>query len=51
MRRSRWNHAVLLVALLAAALFLFTHRAVAIQDSEDKVWFGPAGSLREIALS
>jgi hypothetical protein len=31
------------VALLAIPLFLFSHRALAIQDSEDKVWFGPVG--------
>ena len=33
-----------LVALaLCAPLFLFGDRALAIQDSEDKVWFGPVG--------
>ena len=43
MRRSRWIHALLLLALLATSLALFSHRAQAIQDSEDKVWFGPVG--------
>jgi len=40
-RRSRWIQSVVLVALLAAPLLLFSDRAAAIQDSEDKVWFGP----------
>ena len=30
-------------AILGLALILFGNRAVAIQDSEDKVWFGPIG--------
>ena len=30
-------------AMLGFALILFGERAVAIQDSEDKVWFGPVG--------
>jgi len=30
-------------AMLGLALILFGDRAVAIQDSEDKVWFGPVG--------
>src|SRR6185503_4041214 len=30
-------------AILGLALILFGDRAVAIQDSEDKVWFGPVG--------
>jgi hypothetical protein len=43
MLRSRRFHAVIMVALLAAPVFLFGDRALAIQDSEDKVWFGPIG--------
>jgi hypothetical protein len=43
MLRSRLVHAFVVIALLAAPLFLFSHRALAIQDSEDKVWFGPVG--------
>jgi hypothetical protein len=43
MLRSRWIHGVVLAALLATPLFLFSHRALAVQDSEDKVWFGPVG--------
>jgi hypothetical protein len=43
MLRSRWIHGAVLVALLATPLFLFSHRALAVQDSEDKVWFGPIG--------
>jgi hypothetical protein len=37
---SRW---IRLTATFGFALFLFGDRAVAIQDSEDKVWFGPVG--------
>jgi hypothetical protein len=43
MLRSRPGHVFAAVALLAIPLFLFSHRALAIQDSEDKVWFGPVG--------
>jgi hypothetical protein len=43
MLRSRRVHKGMLVGLLAIPLFLFGHRALAIQDSEDKVWFGPVG--------
>ena len=43
MFRSRVIHAVVVVVLLAAPLFLLGDRALAIQDSEDKVWFGPVG--------
>jgi hypothetical protein len=43
MVRSRLIHALVAVALLAAPLLLFGDRALAIQDSEDKVWFGPVG--------
>ena len=43
MLRSRRTHAFVVLALLGAPLFLFGDRALAIQDSEDKVWFGPVG--------
>lgn len=43
MPRSRWIQTVLIVALLGTPLFLFGDRAFAIQDSEDKVLFGPIG--------
>jgi len=43
MLRSRRTHALAFLALLATPLFLFGDRALAIQDSEDKVWFGPVG--------
>jgi hypothetical protein len=43
MVRSRRIQAVVLVGLLVTPLFLFGDRALAIQDSEDKVWFGPIG--------
>jgi hypothetical protein len=42
MLRSRRAHALVALALLAP-LFLFGDRALAIQDSEDKVLFGPFG--------
>jgi hypothetical protein len=42
MLRSRRTHAVLTLALFAV-LFMVGDRALAIQDSEDKVWFGPVG--------
>ena len=51
MLRSRWIHAFVLVALLATPLFLFTHRPIAKQNSEDKGWLGPSGSHREMAFS
>ena len=41
MLRSRRTHIAVLVALLATPLLLFNNRALAIQDSEDKVLFGP----------
>ena len=41
MLRSRWIHAVALVALIATPLFLFGDRALALQNSEDRVLFGP----------
>ena len=43
MLRSRRVHVVAVLALLAVPLFLVGDRAFAIQDSEDKVWFGPVG--------
>jgi hypothetical protein len=43
MCRSRLVHAVVVVALLFTGWFLFAERVLAIQDSEDKVWFGPVG--------
>jgi hypothetical protein len=43
MFRLRPGRVFAVVALLAIPLFLFSHRALAIQDSEDKVWFGPVG--------
>ena len=42
MLRSRRTHAVLALAL-SVPLFMFGDRVLAIQDSEDKVWFGPVG--------
>jgi hypothetical protein len=42
MLHSRRTHALLALALFGL-LPLFSHRALAIQDSEDKVWFGPVG--------
>jgi hypothetical protein len=41
MLRSRRAHALLALALVP--LFMFGDRVLAIQDSEDKVWFGPVG--------
>ena len=43
MLRSRRTHAVLALALTLAASMVFGDRVLAIQDSEDKVWFGPVG--------
>jgi hypothetical protein len=43
MLRSRRVLSVGSLALLALPLVLFGDRAFAIQDSEDKVWFGPVG--------
>ena len=40
---SRWIRVTAVCAVLGVALFRFGDRAVAIQDSEDKVWFGPVG--------
>ena len=41
--RSRWIRVTAMFAVLGFALFRFGDRAGAIQDSEDKVWFGPVG--------
>ena len=43
MLRSRRPRTLVLAALLAAPLVLIGDRVAAIQDSEDKVWFGPVG--------
>lgn len=43
MLRSRLVHTFVVLALLATPLFLFGPRALAVQDSADKVWFGPVG--------
>ena len=42
MLRSRRTHALLFLAL-SVPFFTFGDRVLAIQDSEDKVWFGPVG--------
>ena len=42
MLRSRRTH-VLLALALSLPLLMFGDRVLAIQDSEDKVWFGPVG--------
>ena len=42
MIRSLRTHAALALAL-SVPLFMFGDRVLAIQDSEDKVWFGPVG--------
>ena len=41
MFRSGLVRAFIVVGLLATPLLPFSDRALAIQDSEDKVWFGP----------
>ena len=41
MLRSRWIRGAVGVALLVAPLFLFGDRALAIQDEENRVLFGP----------
>ena len=43
MLRSRRTHALAFLALLAAPLFLFGDRALAVQDPDYKVLFGPFG--------
>jgi len=40
---SRWIRVTAACLVLALALFRFGDGAMAIQDSEDKVWFGPIG--------
>ena len=42
--QSRWMRIAAVVALIAVALFAYGNRTLAIQDSEDKVWFGPVGT-------
>ena len=42
MIRSRRTQALLALAL-SVPFFMFGNRVLAIQDSEDKVWFGPVG--------
>ena len=43
MLRSRQTRILIALALLAAPWVLLGDRALAMQDSEDKVWFGPVG--------
>ena len=43
MLRSRRIHAAVLLTLLLSSWVVYTDLALAIQDSEDKVWFGPVG--------
>ena len=43
MLRTRSARLFLAIGLLAIPPLLFSARALAIQDSEDKVWFGPVG--------
>lgn len=43
MLRRRRMLPLVMLALVAIPLFVFGDRALAIQDSEDKVWFGPVG--------
>ena len=43
MLRSRRTHALAFLALLTAPLFLFGDRALAVQDPDFKVLFGPFG--------
>ena len=40
---SRWIRVTAAFVVLGLGLFLYGDRAVAVQDSEDKVWFGPVG--------
>jgi hypothetical protein len=40
---SRWIRLSASFVLLGLALFRYGDRAMAVQDSEDKVWFGPVG--------
>ena len=43
MIRSRLVHTFFVVALLTATPFLFSHRALAIQDPDFRILFGPVG--------
>ena len=43
MLRSRLVHSLGAVAVLVVGWFVFGDRVLAMQDSEDKVWFGPVG--------
>ena len=43
MRRSRLVHAFVVITLLAVAPFLFGHRALAVEDPDYRVLFGPVG--------
>jgi len=43
MLQPRLIHAIVVVALLVTGPFVCGDRALAIQDSEDKVWFGAIG--------
>src|SRR5688572_18002766 len=40
---SRWIRLAAVTAVIGIPLFWHADRAMAIQDSEDKVWFGPVG--------
>ena len=44
--QSRWFRSAAVIALLAMSAIGFDRPALAIQDSEDKVWFGPVGLAR-----
>jgi hypothetical protein len=41
--RSRWVRLAAVIAVIGISLFWHGARTMAIQDSEDKVWFGPVG--------
>ena len=43
MLRSRLVHAFVAIALLAAAPFLFGHHALAVEDPDYRILFGPVG--------
>ena len=43
MLRSRLVHAFVVIAMLAAPPFLFSHRVLAIQDPDYRILFGPVG--------
>ena len=44
--QSRWFRSAAVIAFLAMSAVGFDRQALAIQDSEDKVWFGPVGLAR-----